>query len=166
MIKTLLMKRGGTNFLRLVLTIIGLGVLALCIFALPSVWHGGSEEFPTAGNAILLIVIGLYITAIPFFVALWQIFKLLSYIDQNKIFSDPAINTIKNIKYCGAIISVFYLGGVPLLLPIAEADDAPGLMIIGLGIACIPVAITVFTAILQKLLTSAIEIKSENDLTV
>lgn len=160
------MKRGSTNFLRLVLFLIGAGVLALCIFALPAMWKGGSEEFPTASRALFLIMIGLYATALPFFFALWQTLKLLSYIDQNKAFSDLSVTALRNIKYCAISIAVLYIGGVPLLLPIAQADDAPGLMLMGAVVACAPIVVAVFAAILQRLLQDAIDIKSENDLTV
>lgn len=160
------MKRGSTHFLRFVIFLIGAGVLALCIFALPSMYRGGSEEFPTASHAILLIMIGLYLTAIPFFIALWQTLILLRAIDQNKAFSDASVKALRNIKYCATVIAVLYIGGVPLLFPIADADDAPGLLPIGAAIACAPIAVAVFAAVLEKLLRSALEIKSENELTV
>lgn len=160
------MKKGSTFFLKAVIFVIGLGVLALCIFALPAMWKGGSEEFPTASRAIFLIMIGLYATAVPFFIALWQTLKLLSYIDQNKAFSDLSVKALRNIKYCASTIAILYIAGVPLLFPIADADDAPGLVAIGMALACAPIVIAVFAAILQKLLKNAIDIKSENDLTV
>lgn len=160
------MKRGSTNFLRFVIFLLGLGVLALCIFALPSMWRGGSAEFPTASYAVFLIMVGMYVTVVPFYMALWQTLKLLKYIDQNKAFSDLSVKALRNIKRCAGVISLLYVGGVPLLFPIADADDAPGLLIVGAVIACIPVTIAVFAAVLQKLLQNAIDIKSENDLTV
>jgi hypothetical protein len=49
---------------------------------------------------------------------------------------------------------------------VAERDDAPGIILIGLVIIFASMVIGVFAAVLQKLLTNAIEIKSENDLTV
>ncbi len=159
-------KQVSTNFLRLVILLLAVIVLVLCIFALPSMWRGGSAEFPMASNAILMIVIGLYITAVPFFVALWQAIKLLGYIDKNTAFSDLSVQALKNIKYCSMLISVVYVAFVPLLFPIADADDAPGLIIMGAVIACAPITVAVFAAVLQKLLQSVIEIKSENDLTV
>jgi len=160
------MKRGSTIFLRATIVVMGLVVLALCIFALPSMWKGGSEEYPTAGRAIFLIMMGMYLTAVPFFIALWQTLKLLSYIDKKNAFSDLSVNALRNIKRCATTIAVLYLAGVPLLIPIAEADDAPGLMVIGFAIACTPIVVAVFAAVLQKLLQNAIEMKSENELTV
>ncbi len=161
-----MIKRGSTHFLRLVILLIGLGVLALCIFALPSMWKGGSAEFPYAAQSVFLIIIGLYIAAIPFYVALWQSLKLLHYIDRNKAFSELSVKALKNIKHCAIGITVIFIAFVPLLFPIAELDDAPGLIIFGMGIAGIPMTIAVFAAILERLLKSAIDIKSENDLTV
>ncbi len=160
------MKKGSTLFLKATVCVIGLIVLALCIFALPSMWKGGSAEFPTAGNAIFLIMIGMYLTTIPFYIALWQTMKLLSYIDKNTAFSEMSVQALRKIKQCAVTISVFYIAFVPLLFPIADADDAPGLIVMGAAVACAPIVIAVFSAVLQKLLQSAIDMKSENELTV
>ena len=156
------MKKGSTIFLRLVVVFLGLVVLALCIFALPSAWKGGSEEFPSASRALFLIMIGLYVTTVPFFIALWQTMKLLGLIDKNNAFSQVSIKALKNIKYCAIAIAILYIGGVPLLLPIAEADDAPGLMVFGAVIACAPIVVAAFAAVLQRLLQSGVDLKLDN----
>ncbi len=160
------MKKGSIIILRLASFGIGLIVLALCIFALPELWKGGSIEFPEVAYVFPPLVIGLYATAVLFFIGLWQTFKLLHYIDQNKAFSDLSVTALKKIKYCALTIGVLYMGGLPLLYPIAQADDAPGILLIGFVIACAPIVIAVFAAVLQMLLHNAIEIKSENELTV
>ena len=41
----------------------------------------------------------MYVAAIPFFVALYQAFKLLSYIDKNQAFSELSVKALKKIKY-------------------------------------------------------------------
>lgn len=58
------------------------------------------------------------------------------------------------------------IGFVPLLYPIAEEDDAPGLLIYGFLFACIPFVVSVFAAVLEKLFQNAVDIKYENDLTI
>ena len=63
-------------------------------------------------------------------------------------------------------MSVLYLAGMPILIQIADADDAPGAVGFGMLFAAAPVVVSVFAAVLQKLLQNAIDIKSENDLTV
>jgi len=59
-----------------------------------------------------------------------------------------------------------YATGIPFLFQLAELDDAPGAGVIALAFACAPLVIATFAAVLQKVLQSAINIKSENDLTV
>jgi hypothetical protein len=161
-----MVKKGSTLILKGTVIALGLLVLALCIFALPSIWKGGSSEFPYASTSLLLIIIGMYVTTIPFYIALWQTLKLLNYIDKNTAFSDLSIKALKIIKRCAIIISAVYMGFVPFLFPIADADDAPGLILMGFAAACIPLVIAVFAAVLARLLQNAIDMKSENDLTV
>ncbi len=70
------------------------------------------------------------------------------------------------IKYCAILISSVYVVGMPLIYYAAEVDDAPGLILIGMVIIFASFVVAVFAAVLQKLLKNAIDIKSENDLTV
>lgn len=161
------LKRGSTFFLRAVVIVLGLIVLALCVFALPQLWMGVAEAEPLiVTTSLRLIIVGMYASVIPFYIALIQTIKLLGLIDKNNAFSDLSVKALNKIKYCAVAISVLYLSGVPLLYPFAELDDAPGLLVFGFAIACMPVVIAVFAAVLQKLLQNAIDIKTESDLTV
>jgi ABC-type nitrate/sulfonate/bicarbonate transport system permease component len=56
--------------------------------------------------------------------------------------------------------------GMPLYYLVAGADDAPGIILIGLVIIFASIVIAVFAAVLEKLLKKAIDIKAENDLTI
>ena len=157
------MKR-ETLFLKVVVFLIGIPILALCIFGLPWIANEAAEHYP----AYLLypVLIGMYAAAIPFFFALYQTLKLLSYIDKNKAFSELSVNALKYIKYCAITISILYAAGMPLFFLMAQEDDAPGLVALGLVITFASIVVAVFAAVLQKLLKNAIDIKSENDLTV
>jgi hypothetical protein len=154
------MKQGSTVFLRLVVCLMGLAGLAFCVVVLPriigSVDTGGYDP----------ILLGMYVTAIPFFVALYHTLKLLSYIDKNNAFSGASVTALKYIKYCAGIISASYAVGMPYIFFVADKDDAPGAVLIGLVLASAPLVVAVFAAVLQKLLQNAIDIKAENDLTV
>lgn len=160
------MKRGSTHFLRLAIFMLGAIVLALCALALPEAWRGGSAEFPTASRSVKAIVIGLYLSSLPFFLALRQALKLLGLIDRGAAFSDASVQALRTIKRCAVAISAVFVAFVPILLPIADADDSPGLLVFGAVIACAPITVAVFAAVLERLLRDAIAIKSENDLTV
>ncbi|MEK9157911.1 MAG: DUF2975 domain-containing protein [Patescibacteria group bacterium] len=160
------MKRPSTIFLKTTLFVMAGALLAFCIFAIPAISRGVGVEWPHLAHLEYPILIGGYLTAIPFFIALYQAFKLLGYIDKNTAFSELSVKALKYIKYCGIAMSVLYVAGLPLLFQIADADDAPGLVAIGLVLAVAPLVVSVFAAVLQKLVQNAIDIKSENDLTV
>ncbi|MDH4421498.1 MULTISPECIES: DUF2975 domain-containing protein [Bacillus] len=160
------MKQGSTLFLKTVVILIGIPVLAMCIFLVPKIGNFAAELYPDIAFIKYLVFINLYATAIPFYYALYQAFKLLSYIDKNNAFSELSVSALKNIKNCALTISVLYVLGMPLFYLIAERDDAPGFIIIGMIMILASMVIAVFAAVLQRLLQDAIDIKSENDLTV
>ncbi|MGC8230819.1 DUF2975 domain-containing protein [Pseudobacillus badius] len=160
------MKSGSTLFLKLAVFLIGTPVFALCIFWLPWIVNEAVEHIPKLAYLQYPALTGMYVTAAAFFAALYQAFRLLSFIDRNEAFSELSVRSLKNIKYCAIVISVLYVAGMPLLYLVAEADDAPGLLILGLVIIFASTVIAVFAAVLQRLLQEAIHIKSENDLTV
>jgi hypothetical protein len=158
------MDRASTLFLRVAVALIGILVLALCIFGLPAIAREAADHYPA--YTLYSVIIGMYITAIPFFAALYQAFRLLSYMDQNEAFSERSVNALRIIKSCAFIISLLYVAILPFFYLMAEDDDAPGIIVIGLVIVFASVVIAVFAAVLQKLLKNAVDIKSEHDLTV
>jgi len=154
------MKPGSTLFLKGVVVLLGIAALAVCIFGLPYLISTDQTGYYRP------ILIGMYVPAIPFFLALHQAFKLLSHIDENKAFSDLSVKRLKNIKNCALAISAMYAAGMPYIFYAADRDDAPGVILIGLVIIFASFVIAVFAAVLQRLIQNAIDIKSENDLTV
>ena len=163
------MKRGTTLFLKLAVIFIGIPVLALCIFLLPQIASEASEaadrgwDFAYVVYSILAVM---YISVIPFYFALYQTFNLLNFIDKNQAFSEISVRALKKIKYCAIIISGLYVVALPFVFIMAEIDDAPGLVIVGMIPIFSSIVIAVFAAVLQRLLKEAIDIKEENDLIV
>lgn len=159
--KDTLTDRGSTWFLRGAILAIGLAVLALCSFALVPTLV--TSHTPAEYRFLLL---GMLLAAIPFYIGLYQGLKLLGYIDKNAAFSNASVQALKVVTYCALTISVVYLPCLPLFYRLTQQTDAPGLMVIGLGLAGAPAVVAVFAAVLQKLLRNAIDMKSENDLMV
>ena len=156
------MKQGSTLFLRAVIILIGTVVLAICIFVLPA--EIASE---ISGNFDYgFIFLGLYISAIPFFYALYQALNLLDLIDQNNAFSTSSVKALKKINRSAIIISALFSIGMPYILHVANKNDAPSVTVISLIIIFSAIIIATFATLLQKLLQSAEEIKSENDLMI
>lgn len=150
--------------LRAVIFLIGLAVLALCVIGLPSTFKDAAANYPK--STYLPLFIGMYASAIPFYAALFQAMRLLRYIDDNKAFSPLSVRALHVIKYCACAISLLYIACLPFLYRIAQKVDAPGVLAIGFVIAFASFVIAVFAAVLQKLLQNAIDIQSENELTI
>ncbi|MFD2330925.1 DUF2975 domain-containing protein [Cohnella sp. GCM10020058] len=157
------MKR-KTLMLRAVIFLIGIAVLALCVVGLPSTFDDAAANYPMW--TYLPLFIGMYASAIPFYAALVQTMRLLRYIDDNKAFSALSVRALYVIKYCACAISLLYAACIPFLYQIAQKVDAPGVPAIGFVIAFASFVIAVFAAVLQKLLQNAIDIQSENELTI
>ena len=153
------MKQGSTLFLKVVICLIGLAVACFCVILLGVSMSGN-------GGIYLPILLGLVVTAVPFFYALYQGFLLLTYIDNNTAFSEKSVSAIWIIKYCAGSVSLIYALLMPFIIYVADKDDAPGAPLIALVIMFAFLVTAVFAAVLEKLLKNAIDIKSENDLTV
>ncbi|EGL17055.1 MULTISPECIES: DUF2975 domain-containing protein [unclassified Paenibacillus] len=159
------MKEASTLFLKLAVILMGIPVLALCIFLVPNVANFASELYPNIASMKYLVFILMYGAAIPFYLALYQAFNLLRYMDKSKSFSQLSVNALKNIKHCAITISSLYVLGMPLIHFIAKKVDPP-IGLLGLILIFSSLVIAFFAAVLQRLLQEAINIKSENDLTV
>lgn len=158
------MKRGSTLFLKLAIVLIGTPVFALGIVGL--IWLAKNPASPEYAHLLYPIISGMYVTVIPFFVVLYQAFTLLNYIDKNLSFSELSVRSLKIIKLCALLISGVYMVILPFVFAVAQLDDAPGLILVG-GIPIFgSLLISIFAAVLQRLLKEAINIKSENDLTI
>ncbi len=160
------MKLGTTLFLKMAVILIGIPILALCIFLVPKIGIFAGELYPEMAYMKPLVLIDMYAAAIPFYFALYQAFKLLSYIDKNQAFSELSVKALKRIKNCAITISTLYLLGMPLYYLMGKKVDPPSFIPFGLTIIFASLVIAVFAAVLERLLQEAINIKSENDLTV
>ena len=158
------MKRGSTLFLKFVLCLIGIGALAGML------WFPQTEG--RAANLDLIsiysdpFIIYIYIGSIPFFVGLYQAFKLLNLIDANKAFTQGAVNTIKNIKFASLSLIVFIVLAMLYVRFFAHGDDPAGPTMLGIIVTFAVTVIATAAAVFQKLLQNAVDMKSENDLTV
>ena len=113
------------------------------------------------------VIIYMYLASIPFFAALYQAFKLLGYIGQNQVFSLSAVKALRTIKYCAVTLSVLIIMAVVYIGTQHNKDDDPaGAIAIGLITSFISIVIATAAAVFEKLLQSAVDLKSENDLTV
>jgi hypothetical protein len=160
-----MMKKTSTIFLQAVIVLIGIVALIILI------------RFPlTEGRAANLDLVSIYAdpfilygyaASITFFVALYKAFKLLGYIGQNKVFSSNSVKALKSIKYCAIVLSVLIaMAGLFIKIFHDKEDDPAGFLAICILTTFIAIVVATAAAIFEKILQNAIDMKSENDLTI
>jgi hypothetical protein len=158
------MKRSSTVFLQLVIVLIGIGILALLLWE-PHLEgrnkHATLFEIYFKDSFLAYVYIG----SIPFFVALYQAFKVLGYAGQNNIFSPAAVKALRTIKYCAIAIIGFVAASVVFFL-FSDPDDRPAGVFMRILITFPAIVVATAAAMFERILQNAVEIKSENDLTV
>lgn len=160
------MKKGLTLFLQGIVVLFGLGVL---IFLL---WEPHLEGVNANATGLYQIYFDdpflalVYLGSIPFFIAIYQTFKVLGYIGENKVFSDAAVRGLRRLKYCALAIIGFVVVEDGIILLNHGDDDAAGAVMIGLFIIFVSAIVAANAAMHEKIWQKAIDIKSENDLTV
>lgn len=164
--KDVIAKRASTTFLKAVILVIALAVIALCVFALPHMWTNMPGGLPGFDPIIYLALVGVTASTVPFFLALYQAMRLLGRIDKNDAFSRTSLDALRAIKFAAVAMSALYALALPLAYVFAELDDAPGLILISTAVAAAPLTVATFAAVLQKLVQNAIDLKTEHDLTV
>ena len=158
------MKRSSTIFLQAVIVLIGIGALAF-LLGMPQIEgrNKNATQFEVYFKDPLLAYA--YVASIPLFMALYQAFKALGYAGQNQVFSPAAVKSLRTIKYCARALIGFIVLGV-LLTFLGESDDRPPAIVMGALATFVSIVIATAAAMFERILQSAVEIKSENDLTV
>jgi hypothetical protein len=152
------MKKSSIIFLKISVVFISLPIILLGIIGL--LFLGTQPANPSYAYLLYPSAVLMYLSAIPFFITLYEAFKLLTCIDKGHTFSEQTAKRLKKIQYCAGSISMFYLLMLPFLFGIAEIDDAPGLIILGSVPMFIAMLIAVFSGLLQKILNEAIAMKA------
>jgi cytochrome bd-type quinol oxidase subunit 2 len=159
------MKRISTVFLQAVVVLIGIIALGLLLWMpLTEGRATNLDLFHIYSDPLILYA---YVASIAFFVALYKTFKLLGYIGQNRVFSSNSVKTLKNIKYCAIILAVLIVvAGVYIRLFHEKEDDPAGFIAICIVTTFVSIVFATAAAVFEKLLQNAIDMKSENDLTI
>jgi hypothetical protein len=159
-------KRRSTIFLQLVIVLIGIGALALML------WEPHLEGRNAHATLYEIyfkdpFLAYAYVASIAFFVALFQAFTLLGYISRNQVFSLDSVRALRTIKYCAtALVAMIGAAVAYLFIAVRGKDDIAGGVAVGLAMIFVSVVIATAAAVFEKLLQNAVDIKSENDLTV
>jgi hypothetical protein len=142
------MKKASILFLKVVILLVAVIVLA------------GMIRFPqTEGRATNLDLISIYsdpliiysyIASIPFFIGLYQAFKLLNFIDTNKTFSQDGVNTLKNMRFASLSLIGFIALALLYIRFFVNGEDPAGPTALGIILILAFGVIATATGIFQK----------------
>ncbi|MGG1552112.1 DUF2975 domain-containing protein [Paenibacillus ferrarius] len=121
-------RRGSTTFLKVIIFLAGIGVLALCIW-LPGIAVKDAKVHPDTAYFLIPFLICSYGFCIAVSVALYQAYKLLTYIEKNNALSELSLTSLQMIKKCAfAVIILILIAIVSLrvLASVTDSDDAAG----------------------------------------
>lgn len=163
-VQTSVLRRSSAVFLQVLVVLIGIATLALMLWE-PHLEgrNANATTFEIYFKDPFLAYV--YLGSIPFFVALSKAFKLLGYIRDNRIFSTDAVKALRTIKLCAFAVLAFVIGAEVIIM-LHTSDDRAGGVFMGLValFGCVVVAAVAATS--ESILQNAVEMKSENDLTV
>jgi hypothetical protein len=66
-----------------------------------------------------------YLGSVPFFIALYQVFKALGFVREDKTFSTETLKSLKMIKYCALLTVAAIISADAYLMITASAEDDP-----------------------------------------
>lgn len=137
-------------FLRSVVVLTGIGVLALMLWIPP---HEGRNAGATLFEVYFKdpFLAYVYIGSIPFFAALYQAFKLLGCIGCDDTRSPAAAKALRTIKYCALANAGLIAGAVVYIFMTAGANDDPvGFVIPGVLAVLASLAAAAAAAVFEK----------------
>jgi len=121
------MKRAATILLQVLVVLIGLAVLAFLL------WEPHVEGRNV--NATLYqiyfndpFLAYAYLGSISFFAGLYQLFRVLGYARQGRLFSPAAVRAVRTIKYCALAMVGFVVVGEIFILNNNSDDRAPAVV--------------------------------------
>ena len=160
------MKRGPTIFLQIVIVIFSIGLFAALLWE-PQVEgrNVNATQFEIYFKDPFLAYI--YLAFIPFFVGLYQVFKMLGFARRDEKFSPRSVRALRILKYCAITTALFIIGAEAYIFVFVRGtDDVGGGVMMGAFIILVCVVIATAAALFERILQNAVDIKSENELTV
>ena len=158
------MKKGSTIFLQTVIVLVGIGALA---FMLCEPHTEGRNARATLFQIYFHdpFLAYAYVASVPFFMALYHAFKVLGCVRQNETFSQTTVNSLRTIKYC-AMAMIGFVAVSFVFMVWGDKEDRPPGVFLRVLISFPSIIIATAAAIFERILKNAVDMKSENDLTV
>lgn len=155
------MNRGATIFLQAVIVLIGIGALVFMLWE-PHLEGRNAQATPFEIYFNDPFLAYAYIASLAFFVALYQTFRVLGYIRENKAFSQATGTALRTIKRCAIILIVSIGAPVAYLFIVRPDDDIAGGVALGLVMIFVSVVVATTAGMLERIARDAVESKFDS----
>ena len=154
------------NVLKVLIVLLGLPIVGLgSMFMLEVLTFAETLGSPLVPfKPIFLALLGL--TMLLFLLIVYRGIALLSRIQKGDIYSSHSVRHLHLASVYSGLISGIYVLFLPVFYSVADRDDAPGFMVLGLFFIVLSLAFALFLFVIKRLLVQAISLKEENDLVV
>ena len=154
-------KRGSAIFLKVIIFLVGIAVFTLCIYWMPVLTIKDIKAHPGGDYSLYPLLVCAYGICITFSFTLYQVYKLLTYIERNNAFSELSLKSLKVIKKC-AFTAIFFIVlmiiSLKVISKITGDDPACPISISLMGILVTSI-ITAIVDVLQKPLKNFLDKK-------
>lgn len=159
------MKKISTTFLQVALVLIAIVALVILI-RFPQL-EGRAKDLDLFSIYADPFIIYGYLISVAFFIALYKAFRLLGYVGNNKVFTADAVGALKSIKFCAIAAGIMIaLAGIYIKFNHHPDDDPAGFLAMCMIAIFMSGVFATAAGIFEKILQNAIDLKSDNDLTI
>lgn len=152
-------KQGSAIFLKVIIFLVGIAVLTLCIYWMPVLTIRDIKAHPAGDYSIYPLLVCAYGICITFSFSLFQVYKLLTFIEGNNAFSESSLKSLKVIKKC-AFTAIFFIVLMIISLKVISSisgDDSAGPISVSLMSILATSIIIAVVDVLQKPLKSFLD---------
>jgi hypothetical protein len=149
--------KSSTIFLQIVIVLIAIGALALMLWE-PHI--EGRNAHATVSEIYFKdpFLAYAHTASIPFFLALYQAFKLVGFAGRNKGFWQEAVRALRTMKYCAIAIIGFVAVSV-FFMPFSDPDDRPPGVVMRILITFASILVATAAAMFERILQNAVDVK-------
>lgn len=142
------MKRSSTILLQALIVLIGAGVLAAMLWE-PHLEGRNINATPFEIYFKDPFLAYAYVASIPFFVGLYQAFKMLGYLGQTGVSSERSVKALRTIRQCGIMLIAFVAMGVFWIM-MSDSDDRAGGVFMGIVVAFASLIVTAAATVFER----------------
>ena len=138
--------------------------LFLCFILAPWLGRDTVAMYPELSYMYLPCLIFIWITALPFYIALWKLWLISCEISKDNSFCKENAHSLKLISKLALLECLLYLAAIIFLLILNLLH--PSILLMALFIMFVGISMAVASATLSHLVEKASDLKQENDLTI